>query len=115
MVVLYEHTYSPKLDHAQNSTATDTNSEFYNAQPNKVNKTQQNTNSYQTTSVLCPTYNISKPEDGLLKCFARFPPAMCGMTVSIYLEVWLRYDRMVKSIPKKAFLDCNGTMPICTR
>ena len=115
MVVLYEHTYSPKFDQTQNSTATDNNGELYKRQPNKVNKAPQSTKSYQTTSVLCPTYNISKPEDGIRKCFARFPLAICGITVSIYLEVWLRYDRMVKSLPKKAFIDCDGKRPICKR
>ncbi len=72
-------------------------------------------NSEITKLVLCPSYKISHSKHGHVECDASFHPNACNTTVTIYLEVWVKEDRMLQSPSREIFIDCDPDAEILNR
>ena len=111
MVILYEYKSEKELSPEQDNNNSNHHSD--------VKETESNTtksNKFSLTStVLCPSYKISRSKDGQIECFASFYPNVCNTSVDIHLEVWIKEDRMLQSRSKKIFVDCNPDAEILNR
>ena len=109
IVILYEFEYEKELIQHQDNNPSNND--------NEDNKIELNTpdNKKTTTSVLCPSYKINRSKDGYIECLASFRPTACNKTVNIYLEVWIKENRLLQSPSKQTFVDCNPANEIFNR
>ena len=75
--------------------------------PNQDTKQQAKYSSQQSTSVLCPDYEIQKSENGEISCLMSFPSTFCNKTIDAYLEVWTIHGVLLQEPPTKMQVDCN--------
>ena len=115
MVILYEYNSTKEFSTHQITENYKEDQKGHKKRSNDTSDMSQSTNSQQTTSVLCPAYEISRKKHGHLECFASFVSTACDSVVNVYLEVWITESRLLQSTARKAFIDCNDSPPLYTR
>ena len=104
MVQSQEKSETLKNNQAEPITSTD-----------PISAKEQNENLHEATSVLCPSYKIKYSEDGIIRCNVTFPIYTCGKNIQLYLEIWVEGNRLIQSIKKDAFVDCNSFLAVENR
>ena len=69
---------------------------------------EQNESVRKRTSVLCPSYKIEYSEDGSISCIVDIQSDICSKRVELYLEMWIKQNRLLQSTKKEALLDCDS-------
>ena len=111
MVILYEYTSETKLNQQKDNNNPNHRNEDNDTELN-ASKSKK---SEITTLVLCPSYKISRSKDGHVECDASFHLNACNTTVDIYLEVWIKEDRMLQSPSREIFIDCDPDAEVLNR
>ena len=108
MVILYAHNSTNLWAQSQEEIKSSSPNSSKAANSNDVIKyNQKNESQRERTSVLCPSYKIRYSQDGSINCRVEIPSDICNKRIELYLEMWIKENRLLQSTKKAAFLDCN--------